>query len=184
MSKKENDFFLEFLSDVKPIKKKNKIKRSIPSLKETVTVSKKPTKKNENLREKVFEKPKTNKKLETETNNPQLLSKIKKGKIPVEKTIDLHGYSLEDARQLFIQVIKDCYFKDIRCLLFITGKGAGKKNNHDQTQTKLFYGKIRNDFLNWARHESIQQKILLAHQASAKYGGDGAFFIYLRRRKF
>ena len=113
-----------------------------------------------------------------------LLSKIKKGKIPVEKTIDLHGYSLEDARQLFIQVIKDCYFKDIRCLLFITGKGAGKKNNHDQTQTKLFYGKIRNDFLNWARHESIQQKILLVHQASAKYGGDGAFFIYLRRRKF
>ena len=184
MSKKENDFFLEFLSDVRPIKKKNKIKRSIPTLKETVTVSKKPTKKKENLREKIFEKPKTNKKLETETNNPQLLSKIKKGKIPVEKTIDLHGYSLEDARQLFIQVIKDCYFKDIRCLLFVTGKGAGKKTNNSQTQTKLFYGKIRNDFLNWARHESIQQKILLAHQASAKYGGDGAFFIYLRRRKF
>ena len=104
--------------------------------------------------------------------------------LKIEKTIDLHGYSLEDARQLFIQVIKDCYFKDIRCLLFITGKGTGKKTSHDQAQTKLFYGKIRNDFLNWTKHESIQQKILLVHRASAKYGGDGAFFIYLRRRKF
>ena len=67
--------------------------------------------------------------------------------------------------------------------MFVTGKGSIKKENDYSHETKLYYGKIRNNFINWATHETIQSKILNIQQADIKNGGDGAFFVYLRKNK-
>ena len=59
-----------------------------------------------------------------------------------------------------------------------------KKNKEENfIENKLYYGKIRSSFLDWTRIAEIQAKILNVEQAPAKYGGDGAFLIYLRKNK-
>ena len=107
--------------------------------------------------------------------------KLKKNKIPINKKIDFHGCSLDDAKKIFFNTINDCFSKNFRCILFVTGKGLIKKETDHLQDAKLYYGKIRNNFLDWANHSAVQSKILNVQQASAKTGGDGAFYVYLRK---
>ena len=109
--------------------------------------------------------------------------KLRKGKILINKKIDFHGYSLEEAKELFLSTIINCFIKNYRCILFITGKGLNKKTTNTFQDNKLYYGKIRNEFLNWVSIKEVQSKILNVQQANSKHGGDGAFFVYLRKNK-
>ena len=115
--------------------------------------------------------------------NTPLNRRLKKGKIPIDKKIDFHGTPLFEAEILFSETIISCYENNFRCLLFITGKGILKKNNEDLGQVKLYYGKIRNGFLSWVKKDELQKYILAVEQANMGHGADGAFFVYLRKKK-
>ena len=39
--------------------------------------------------------------------------------------------------------------KNYRCILFVTGKGLNQKKTNSFQEKKLYYGKIRNEFLHW-----------------------------------
>ena len=71
-------------------------------------------------------------------------------------------------------------------MLFITGKGINKKhysnNHHSEHNPKLFYGKIRNAFLDWVKKTEFAKFILTVERAGIESGGDGAFFVYLRKK--
>jgi DNA-nicking Smr family endonuclease len=41
--------------------------------------------------------------------------------------IDLHGKSVHDGWQLFKNAVSDCYFKDCRSMIVVTGKGKMKE---------------------------------------------------------
>ena len=69
--------------------------------------------------------------------------------------------------------------------MFITGKGLKKSNQAKESlETKLFYGKIRENFLKWVYEKDVSTKILSVVPAGISYGGDGAFFVYLRKNKY
>ena len=53
-----------------------------------------------------------------------------------EKTIDLHGYTLEDANIEIEKFILFCYEKKIKKINIITGKGKRSKNINDPYQSK------------------------------------------------
>ena len=53
-----------------------------------------------------------------------------------EKTIDLHGYSLEDANSEISNFLKLSYKNNISKLTIITGKGSRSKNIDDPYQSK------------------------------------------------
>ena len=180
-NKDDNNFFIKSLAGVKPLKKNNKIIKAIPK-------PAKPdnpriiTKKIEN--NKIYEKVKnitTQQKKEFQKSD--INKKLKKNKIPINRKIDFHGCSIEKAKKIFFNTINDCFSKNFRCILFITGKGSIKKENDYSQETMLYYGKIRNNFLNWINHNAVQSKILNVQQANAKTGGDGAFYVYLRKNK-
>ena len=116
-------------------------------------------------------------------NKNKINKKLKKGKVPINKKIDFHGMSVLDAKELFIGTIQECYTKNLRCLLFVTGKGIFKKKNQEQTGTKLYYGKIRESFFEWIKTTEVSNYILNVEQAGIEYGADGAFFVYLRKLK-
>jgi DNA-nicking Smr family endonuclease len=177
MTKKENNesVFSSFLKGVKPLKKSNKIIKK-------VIIEKKLIQKNTNNNEKKENKPTssdTNKTFEKEVfkNNKKHLEPEK---IQINKKIDLHGHTLEEAKNEFINVITDCYEKNLRCILFITGKGL-KRNLDLYTDNKLYYGKIRNNFMDWVADDRVSSKILTVQQANIKHGADGAFYVYLRK---
>ena len=179
-NKDDNNIFLESLAGVKPLKKNNKITKFIPKPIESNTPR---TIIKEAESDKIYEKTKNvTTQQKTAIQKSDINKKLKKNKIPINRKIDFHGCSLNEAKKSFLNTINDCFSKNFRCILFITGKGSVKKNDHPQ-DTMLYYGKIRNNFLNWINHNAVQSKILNVQQANTKTGGDGAFFVYLRKNK-
>jgi len=182
MSNKDgNNIFLKSLLGVKPLKKNNKITKPIPKLIET-SIPRTIIKEAES--DKIYENTKNiaiQQKSTIQKND--INKKLKKNKIPINRKIDFHGCSLDEASKIFFNTINDCFSKNFRCILFITGKGSTKKEIDHPQEVRLYYGKIRNNFLNWVNHNSVQSKILNVQQANTKTGGDGAFYVYLRKNK-
>ena len=180
-NKDDNNIFLKSLEGVKPLKKNNKITKPIPKPIES-NIPRTIIKETES--DKIYEKTKyvtTQKK--TAIQKSDINKKLKKNKIPINRKIDFHGCSLDEAKKIFFNTINDCFSKNFRCILFITGKGSIKKENDHLQDTMLYYGKIRNNFLNWVNDNAVQSKILNVQQANTTTGGDGAFFVYLRKNK-
>ena len=180
-NKDDNNIFLKSLTGVKQLKKNNKITKPIPKP-ITSNIPRSIIKEAES--DKIYEKTEdvtTQQKKIIQKND--INKKLKKNKIPIDKKIDFHGYSLDEAKNIFIDAINDCFSKNFRCILFITGKGSIKKENYCSQDTMLYYGKIRNSFHSWVNHNAVQSKILNVQQASTKTGGEGAFFVYLRKNK-
>ena len=57
-------------------------------------------------------------------------------KINFERTIDLHGYTLEDANKKISEFIENCYVNKVKKVNVITGKGMRSKNLDDPYQSK------------------------------------------------
>ena len=53
-----------------------------------------------------------------------------------EKSIDLHGYTLEEANKQISEFIKKCYINKVKKVNVITGKGMRSKNLDDPYQSK------------------------------------------------
>ena len=53
-----------------------------------------------------------------------------------ERTIDLHGYTLEDANKKISEFIENCYVNKVKKINVITGKGMRSKNLNDPYQSK------------------------------------------------
>ena len=53
-----------------------------------------------------------------------------------ERTIDLHGFTLEEANKKISEFIDNCYLNKIKKINVITGKGMRSKNLDDPYQSK------------------------------------------------
>ena len=53
-----------------------------------------------------------------------------------EKSIDLHGYTLEEANKQISEFIENCYVNKVKKINVITGKGMRSKNLEDPYQSK------------------------------------------------
>ena len=178
----EEDFFLKNMKGVKPFKKDTSVVKSKTANKKNIKLDKKTKNKNTNK--------KTNTKYELTSPEFKLSfgeinKELKRGKINIDRRIDLHGYSLVEAHEKFISEVKKNYNKNKRCILIITGKGVHKKiENEQDTNPKLFYGKIKNSIINWINEDDLKKYILTYQDAGFEHGGDGALFVYLRKKKF
>ena len=99
------------------------------------------------------------------------------------KSIDLHGFSLEEANE-FVEIFINKSFKDgVRKLIIVTGKGLHSKNEADPFVSKdlsiLKYSVP--EFIK--NNEMLMKKIIEIKEAKAKDGGSGAFYIYLKKIK-
>ena len=73
-------------------------------------------------------------------NNPEKLeskdiNQLNNDSITV-RSIDLHGYTLEEANKLISEFIENCYLNNVKKLNVITGKGMRSKNLEDPYQSK------------------------------------------------
>ena len=180
-NKKENkDVFLQSLNKVTPLKKSDRNFKKIKSL-EVENFKKNKIKSRDKIKLLDNDNKLNVKKQALTIENSPLDKRLKKGKIPIDKKVDFHGLSLEQAKTKFFETIESCFYSNKRCILFVTGKG-NKKHDFENTTHKLFYGKIRANFLNWANQKTAISKILNISPAGLKHGGDGAFFVYLRKK--
>ena len=178
----EEDFFLKKMQGVKPFKKDTSIIKMRTTNKKNVKLDKKTNTKNTNKQTITENKIDSS---EFKLSFGEVNKDLKRGKINIDRRIDLHGYGLVEAHEKFISEVKKNYNKNKRCLLIITGKGVHKKiQNEQDTNLKLFYGKIKNSIINWIKEEELKKYILTYQDAGFEHGGEGALFVYLRKKKF
>jgi DNA-nicking Smr family endonuclease len=96
--------------------------------------------------------------------------RLRKGKVKIDARLDLHGMWLSEAKIAVRDFIEAASRSGKRCLLIITGKGGLRGD-----------GKIRAEFPKWINDPDIRRLVLSFTQAAAEHGGDGAFYIYLRK---
>ena len=175
-----NDFFLKQMKGVSPIKKNNRIKKEDPKTNyksEKKNIVKKPEAITPNVNTII-------KNSEFSLEKIDLKKGIKKGSFHIDKKIDFHGKSLLDSEEWFNNTIIESYNSGQRCLLFVTGKGLFKsKKLEESDKPKLYHSIIRSSFIEWARSKKFSKYILSFEQASIEHGGDGAFYVYLRKNK-
>ena len=118
-----------------------------------------------------------NEKLENKDKN---FSKEKNIKI---RLLDLHGYSLDDANIKVKQFLEESFAFGSEKLIIVTGKGIHSQNDKDPyTSQKLGILKYSvPDFLK--NNLSLSGLIKEITPARIEDGGDGAFYVYLRKKK-
>ena len=97
------------------------------------------------------------------------------------RSIDLHGYTLEDANRSIENFINKAFLEEINKLIVVTGKGLHSKNDRDPYVSKdlsiLKYSVP--EFIK--NNESLMKMILSIEQANQQDGGQGAFYIFLKK---
>lgn len=96
----------------------------------------------------------------------------RKGRIDIDASIDLHGKTVHNAYIAFLAFIESSYLHGHRNLLVITGKG---KNSPDGV------GLIKKELKTWTKESKIADKIVRISPACKKNGGDGAYYIFLKK---
>lgn len=114
------------------------------------------------------------KKEKAEEHPPQLnrrdAERLRKGQMQIDGTLDLHGLTQEQARQMLDKFVIQSLSKKYRCLLIVTGKGRLSKPSILKQQLPL-----------WLETASYASNVLKLVQAHPRHGGSGAFYIYLKR---
>ena len=99
------------------------------------------------------------------------------------KSIDLHGYTLEQANKAVEKFILGAFEKKISKLIIVTGKGIHSDVDKDPYVSKdlsiLKYSVP--EFIN--NNKSLMKIINDIRDADIKDGGSGAFYIYLKKNK-
>tara|TARA_B100000941_G_scaffold189494_1_gene136522 strand:+ start:607 stop:1026 length:420 start_codon:yes stop_codon:yes gene_type:complete len=101
----------------------------------------------------------------------------------IEKTIDLHGYSLNEASIKIIDFIEKSYAGNVNKINIITGKGNRSKNKEDPYQSNnlsiLKY--YVPEFIK--NHDELMKKIKNIDFKSVNDENLGSFSVILKRKK-
>ena len=110
------------------------------------------------------------------------LSPIKTNKDLV-KTIDLHGFSLENANRTIDEFINRCFKTNVSKITVITGKGL-RSNNINNPYVSKDLSILKNSVPKFIKSNSdLMKKIKSIKEAKAEDGGSGAFDIFLKKFK-
>ena len=106
----------------------------------------------------------------------------KKDKVKKVKSLDLHGYSLDNANKVTENFIKKSYEEKIFKLIIVTGKGLHSDNEKNPYVSKDL-GILKHSIPEFIKNNSELMKIILdIKEASIEDGGGGAFYIYLKKK--
>ena len=99
------------------------------------------------------------------------------------KTIDLHGFSLENANRTIDEFINRCFKTNVSKITVITGKGQ-RSNNMNNPYVSKNLSILKNSVPEFIKSNSdLMKKIKNIKEAKVKDGGSGAFDIFLKKSK-
>ena len=99
------------------------------------------------------------------------------------RSIDLHGYTLEEANKTIEEFIHKSFREKINKLIVVTGKGLHSQNEKDPYVSKNL------SILKYSVPEFIESNKSLMNiineikDASIEDGGSGAFYIFLKKNR-
>ena len=105
-------------------------------------------------------------------------ARMTRGKMKPEARIDLHGMTLDQAHPALVRFILSSHDRGKRLVLVITGKG---KQSEDTGPIPRVRGILRRQVPHWLTTPPLAQAVLDFTPAHIRHGGEGAFYVYLRR---
>ena len=98
------------------------------------------------------------------------------------RSIDLHGYTLDQANKIIEKFISQAFTEKVSKLIVVTGKGIHSKNEKDPYVSKdlsiLKYSVP--EFIH--KNKKLMNMIQDIKDAEIKDGGSGAFYIFLKKK--
>jgi DNA-nicking Smr family endonuclease len=114
---------------------------------------------------------------------PNKDDKLKKKSSLKIKSIDLHGYTLDQANKFIESFIIKSYEENINKLIVVTGKGLHSQNDKDPYVSRelsiLKYSVP--EFI--SKNKNLMNIIQEITDANIEDGGEGAFYIFLKKNK-
>jgi len=96
---------------------------------------------------------------------------LRTGTRRIDARLDLHGMTQSAAHAALTQFMAQAAASDARTLLIITGRG------------KEGAGVLRANFRTWLDAMPASRHILDIRRAAPRHGGEGAFYILLKKRR-
>lgn len=103
----------------------------------------------------------------------RLAERLKRGQLPIEGTLDLHGLTQEEAHRQLDGFLALSASAGRRCVLVITGKGAWRSEA----------GILREMTPRWLNEAPNRGRVLAIANAQPRHGGSGALYVLLKRRR-
>lgn len=104
------------------------------------------------------------------TVEPTQDKRVRRGRVDIERRIDLHDMTRDQARPALFNAVRAAYARGEKCLLVITGKGL------------RLNGVLRQTFPNWINADEIRPMIASYAQSHIRHGGTGAWYVFLKRK--
>jgi DNA-nicking Smr family endonuclease len=107
--------------------------------------------------------------------------KLKQHSLIKTKSIDLHGYTLDEANKVINNFIKNCYEEKVNKIIVVTGKGLhseNEKNPYVSKDLSILKYSIPEYISN---NKSLMNVINEIKDAKIEDGGSGAFYIFLKK---
>lgn len=102
---------------------------------------------------------------------PALLRELRRGSLPIDARLDLHGLTADAARERVLDFLRDKRARGERCVLVIHGKG-------DRTPGG---GVLRGEISAWLSQGRAREHVAAFATAREDDGGEGAVYVALRR---
>ena len=117
-------------------------------------------------------------------NLPNIEDKEKDKKIlptGTKKTLDLHGFSLSEANTAVHETLEDCFFKGIKALKIITGKGSRSKSFNDPYKSKDL-SILKNSVPEYIQNSDLKKYVIRITESDPSDGGQGAIYVFLKNK--
>ena len=109
--------------------------------------------------------------------------KHQKNKNLKERSIDLHGYSLDEANKTIEGFINKAFSENVNKLVVVTGKGLHSENEKDPYVSKDL-GILKYSVPEFISNNSRLMNIIYEiSDAKIEDGGGGAFYIFLKKKQ-
>jgi DNA-nicking Smr family endonuclease len=97
--------------------------------------------------------------------------RLRRGQLPIEATLDLHGFTQDEAFLAMQTFLVESLQAGRRCVLVVTGKGTARDGG----------GVLRSAVPRWLTEGEYSEYLIGIAPAYPQHGGDGALYVLLRR---
>jgi DNA-nicking Smr family endonuclease len=173
-SGEERELFEEALKDAKPLKG-----RARPRIKAAKPAPAKPAPQPQ------FELPVKRTRTGPSGLDGRTADRLRRGQLEPEARLDLHGLTEASAHRALLTFVKGAQARGLRLVLVVTGKGA-KEDIADapfeMDLTRRARGVLKTMTPRWLRERDLESLVADVRSAHRRHGGDGALYVYLRKR--
>lgn len=101
-----------------------------------------------------------------------IMNRLREGQMSPEAHLDMHGLNAEQAFESLRVFIRDAWFKSLRVVLLVPGRGKNSPAG---------YGILRRKVQEWLTHDPFKRVVLAFCTARPHDGGPGSIYVLLRK---